>query len=98
MIFQPILPAGDLMGQSRQQFLKIPALNALEIIALGKPQAAAFLIVEDKELLIRPARRGQGQGLTFDAAAVHGRQVRQGSVGCGDGDAAHLAVDNFVAG
>lgn len=60
------------------------------------PQASGFFIVEDKSVLIGPARWCQGQNLSIELAAVHSREINQRSVPGNDGLAGQGGIGNLV--
>ena len=80
VLLQPLLPSGDFVGNLGEHSFEIFALDCHQAIFVGVPEASRLFIVQNESSFIGPAGRDQGQGLSIDLAAVHSRQVDQGSV------------------
>ena len=92
VLLQPFFPSGDFVGNLGEHPFEIFPLDCHQAIFVRVPEASRLSVVQNESSFIGPARRNQGQGLTIDLAAVHSRQVDQGSVTHGHRVITYIAV------
>jgi len=68
------------VGNFGQHSFEIFSLDSHQAIFVWVPEASRLFVVQNESSFIGPAGRNQGQGLAINLAAVHSRQVDQGSV------------------
>ena len=68
------------MGDLREYFFKVFSLDCQQAIFVGIPQTSGLPVIENEGGLVGPTGWHQGQCLTIDLAAVHSRQIYQGSI------------------
>ena len=73
MFFLPFLPSGIFGVNLGQPPLEIFPLNAFESFFIRVPQRAGFFIIQYKNIIVCPSRRGDRQRSTVNLAAVHSR-------------------------